>query len=310
MLGLVPVFASFLALPLDVRHVTLSTGQIMAALGTLGWPALHDPAFWWSVVAIPVTGLLNVGVSFSLALRVAIRSRGVKVQDRGRLWRAMGRRLLTQPGSFLWPPSRAHRARRRFRLGHRPLISTVGRIVVQIAQVAPPGKHRPPHQKHKTPSAASASSTISHMMVLLTVEKQKALLAMIVGLATLLAGCSTHTAPGPACAHYHPRAKKRALDTPCCTTGVGPGTGHPGPATRRAKGGLWRPRSQWTPAQWSDLPGWYQDRLRDWWPAWLKGCARPMMGWAVLCQQARQIGPQADEAQVRQFVQSRLRPGA
>lgn len=104
MLGLVPVFASFLALPLDVRHVTLSTGQIMAALGTLGWPALHDPAFWWSVVAIPVTGLLNVGVSFSLALRVAIRSRGVKVQDRGRLWRAMGRRLLTQPGSFLWPP--------------------------------------------------------------------------------------------------------------------------------------------------------------------------------------------------------------
>ena len=103
MLGLVPVFASFLALPLDVRHVTLSTGQIMAALGTLGWPALHDPTFWWSVAAIPITGLLNVGVSFSLALRVAIRSRGVKVQDRGRLWRAMGRRLLTQPGSFLWP---------------------------------------------------------------------------------------------------------------------------------------------------------------------------------------------------------------
>lgn len=33
-----------------------------------------------------------------------------------------------------------------------------------------------------------------------------------------------------------------------------------------------------------------------------------MMGWAVLCQQARQIGPQADEAQVRQFVQTRLRP--
>ena len=28
--------AGFMALPLDVRHVTLSTGQIMAALGTLG----------------------------------------------------------------------------------------------------------------------------------------------------------------------------------------------------------------------------------------------------------------------------------
>ncbi|MFN4265677.1 MAG: site-specific recombinase [Aquabacterium sp.] len=104
MLGLVPVFAKFLALPLDVRHVTLSTGQIMAALGTLGWDALYAPGFWWCVAAIPITGLLNVGVSFTLALRVAIRSRGVRVKDRGALWRAMGRRVLTQPLSFVLPP--------------------------------------------------------------------------------------------------------------------------------------------------------------------------------------------------------------
>jgi len=110
MLGLVPVFAKFLALPLDVRHVTLSTGQIMAALGTLGWPALYEPTFWWCVAAIPVTGMLNVGVSFALALRVAIRSRGVQVKDRGRLWRAMGRRLLTQPLSFVLPPREASSA--------------------------------------------------------------------------------------------------------------------------------------------------------------------------------------------------------
>ncbi|MEN9453110.1 MAG: hypothetical protein RLZZ369_2169, partial [Pseudomonadota bacterium] len=110
MLGLIPVFAKFLALPLDVRHVTLSTGQIMAALGTLGWPALYEPTFWWCVAAIPVTGMLNVGVSFALALRVAIRSRGVQVKDRGRLWRAMGRRLLTQPLSFVLPPREASSA--------------------------------------------------------------------------------------------------------------------------------------------------------------------------------------------------------
>ena len=104
MLGLVPVIANFLGLPLDVRHVTLSTGQVAAALGTLGWGMLNEPAFWWCVAALPLTGVLNVGVSFTLALRVALRSRGVKVKDRARLWRAVGRRLRHQPLSFLLPP--------------------------------------------------------------------------------------------------------------------------------------------------------------------------------------------------------------
>ncbi|HEX5373000.1 MAG TPA: site-specific recombinase [Aquabacterium sp.] len=104
LLGLTPALAGFFGLPLDVRHVTLSTGQIAAALGTLGLPALHDAHFWWCVAAIPLTGLLNVGVSFVLALRVAVRSRGVRVKDRARLARALGRRLLRQPLSFLLPP--------------------------------------------------------------------------------------------------------------------------------------------------------------------------------------------------------------
>ncbi len=104
MLGLVPVIAHFVGLPLDVRHVTLSTGQVAGALGTLGWGLLHDPAFWWCVAALPLTGMLNVGVSFTLALRVAVRSRGVRVTDRARLWRAVGRRMLRQPMSFLVPP--------------------------------------------------------------------------------------------------------------------------------------------------------------------------------------------------------------
>lgn len=104
MLGIVPVLGHFFGLPLDVRHVTLSTGQVAAAVGTLGMPVLHEPALWWCVAALPLTGVLNVGVSFVLALRVAVRSRGVRVTDRARLWRAVLRRLLRQPGSFLLPP--------------------------------------------------------------------------------------------------------------------------------------------------------------------------------------------------------------
>lgn len=104
MLGLVPVVAGFLALPLDIRHVTLSAGQLAAAVSTLGVSALHEPQLWWCVAAVPLTGLLNVSVSFILALRVAIRSRGVRLGDQARLWRAVRRRLWRQPLSFLLPP--------------------------------------------------------------------------------------------------------------------------------------------------------------------------------------------------------------
>ncbi|MBI5333809.1 MAG: site-specific recombinase [Burkholderiales bacterium] len=104
MLGLVPVIASFFALPLDVRHVTLSMGQLAAAAGTLGTGVLHLPAFWWCLGAVLLTGLLNVGVSFFFALRVALRSRGIRVKDRARLRRAVLRRLLSHPLSFLLPP--------------------------------------------------------------------------------------------------------------------------------------------------------------------------------------------------------------
>jgi site-specific recombinase len=110
MLGIVPALAAFFALPVEVRHVTLSAGQIGAALGTLGWNALQDPDFWWCVAAIPLTGMLNVLVSFLLAFRLALRSRGLKVRDRSLLYAALRRRLALAPASFLWPTAQVEQA--------------------------------------------------------------------------------------------------------------------------------------------------------------------------------------------------------
>ena len=103
MLGLVPALMGFVGLDLEVRHVTLSTGQLGAALGALGLPALGMAAFWWCAVAILLTGVLNVVVSFTLAFQLALRSRGVRVRDRERIGAALRRRLRTQPLSFLRP---------------------------------------------------------------------------------------------------------------------------------------------------------------------------------------------------------------
>ena len=104
MLGIVPALGSFFGLPLEVRHVTLAMGQLAAALGALGPAVLHEPAFWWCLAAIPVIGLLNLGVSFGLAFRVALASRQLKLTERGRIRQAIWRRLRQAPASFFWPP--------------------------------------------------------------------------------------------------------------------------------------------------------------------------------------------------------------
>ena len=103
LLGLVPTLLAFVGLPIEVRHVTLSTGQLAAAVGTLGWQTAATPAFWWCVAGLGVTAALNLGVSFWLALRVAMRSRGITLGDRRRLNRAIRRRLRQAPRSFLLP---------------------------------------------------------------------------------------------------------------------------------------------------------------------------------------------------------------
>ena len=103
MLGIVPVLALFFGLPLDVRHVTLSTGQLAAAVGAEGFGLLRQSAFWWCVAGIATTGVLNLSVSFFLAFRVALRSRGIRLVDRSRIYRAIRARLWAKPLSFVWP---------------------------------------------------------------------------------------------------------------------------------------------------------------------------------------------------------------
>ena len=103
MLGLVPPILGFLGLGLDVRHVTLSTGQLAAACAALGFDILHNPEFWWAAASIPFIGVLNVGVSFYLAFRVAVRAHNVSGVDRASIRRAVWARLRHQPGSFFWP---------------------------------------------------------------------------------------------------------------------------------------------------------------------------------------------------------------
>ncbi|MDQ0588938.1 site-specific recombinase [Variovorax paradoxus] len=103
MLGLLPAFAGFFGLGLDVRHVTLSAGQIAAAAASTGMAVLQQPALWWAVAAIPVIGALNVSVSFYFAFRLALRAHSVSLGDRARIRSAIRARWRSRPISFFLP---------------------------------------------------------------------------------------------------------------------------------------------------------------------------------------------------------------
>jgi site-specific recombinase len=100
MLGMIPPITDFLGLQLDVRHVTLSAGQLAAAASALGMDVWRLPAFWWCVAAIPLIGLLNLGVSFYCAFRLAAQAHSVSRADRKRIRAAIWLRLRQRPGSF------------------------------------------------------------------------------------------------------------------------------------------------------------------------------------------------------------------
>ncbi len=103
MLGLVPAFAAFFGVGLDVRHVTLSTGQLAAAVASIGLPALQQPALWWAVGALPFIGALNVSVSFYCAFRLALRAHSVSGLDRARIRAAILARWRSRPARFFVP---------------------------------------------------------------------------------------------------------------------------------------------------------------------------------------------------------------
>lgn len=104
LLALPPLAGSFFGLPLDVRHVTLSFGQLCLAGYALGPEALLRPDFLAALGGIGLTLAINFGVSFSLALGVALRARDVPLADAVRLVRLVAARFLKEPRSFLLPP--------------------------------------------------------------------------------------------------------------------------------------------------------------------------------------------------------------
>ena len=106
MLGMTPSIGHFFGLPLDVRHVTLSTGTLSLGITSRGPEVLGRGVLIWAGIGIAVTFVMNLGVSFYLALRLAIRAQDISASENHQILRTLWQRFWAAPRDFFLPPAR------------------------------------------------------------------------------------------------------------------------------------------------------------------------------------------------------------
>ncbi|MGA2418787.1 MAG: gliding motility protein [Candidatus Acidiferrum sp.] len=105
MLGMTPPLARFFGVPLDVRHVTLSTGTLALSSASLGHESLDHGDLYWAALGIAFTFVLNLTVSFYFALRLALRAQDVTSKDHLQIMRSLVHRFAESPREFFLPPA-------------------------------------------------------------------------------------------------------------------------------------------------------------------------------------------------------------
>lgn len=101
-LAFVAFFGSILGLPLDIQHVTFATGNLGMALASLGMD-VNSYDLLMACFGIFLIGLVNIAVSFSLALAVAIKSRGIKLTKTGAVLFYLLKKIIKNPFVFFFP---------------------------------------------------------------------------------------------------------------------------------------------------------------------------------------------------------------
>jgi len=103
MLGSTGVIGTILGLPLDIRHIAFASANLGYALVGFQFE-LPLKVIAWAAFGVAAIGFTNLAVSFTLALRTAMRARGIQFEHGGLLFKALWQRLRQQPRSFVLPP--------------------------------------------------------------------------------------------------------------------------------------------------------------------------------------------------------------
>ena len=103
LLGFTPVLGEFFGLPLDIRHVTLSSGTLALAAARFGTASMGHRWFYHAVEGIVVIFVLNLTVSFTIAALVALRAYDVAPREQWTILRSLITGVLGSPLRFIVP---------------------------------------------------------------------------------------------------------------------------------------------------------------------------------------------------------------
>ena len=102
-LGSTATIGFLFGLPIDIRHIAFASANLAHGLFNISANQLDWQIVLLSMLGVALIGMVNLMVSFSLALFVALRSKEVKFIDWSRLTKQLFSHVLTHPSDFFWP---------------------------------------------------------------------------------------------------------------------------------------------------------------------------------------------------------------
>ncbi|MDN3398744.1 site-specific recombinase [Psychrobacter sp. APC 3426] len=102
-LGSTATIGFIFGVPIDIRHIAFASANLAHGLFNISADDISWGVILVSVLGVALIGIVNLMVSFSLALFVALRSKEVRFFEWGRLTKLVFGHIISHPSDFFWP---------------------------------------------------------------------------------------------------------------------------------------------------------------------------------------------------------------
>ena len=117
-LGSTATLGFIFGLPIDIRHIAFASANLAHGLFNVSESQISWDLIVVSVLGVALIGLVNLVVSFTLALLVALRSKEVKFFEWSQLTRLVFGHMVSHPSDFIWPRQKPMKYARISSQGH------------------------------------------------------------------------------------------------------------------------------------------------------------------------------------------------
>ncbi len=133
-LGSTATIGFLFGLPIDIRHIAFASANLAHGLFNMPAADISWHIVLVSMLGVALIGIVNLMVSFSLALFVALRSKEVRFFEWSRLTKLIFGHIISHPSDFFWPRDKPMKYAR---------IDSQGRMIFDDAVIQKDGKPLP-----------------------------------------------------------------------------------------------------------------------------------------------------------------------